>query len=148
MRMTGLSEVIGSWKTMATSVPQIVRLSFSLAPTTSKPSMIDEPVTVVLTRGCRPMIVRESTVLPEPDSPTMPRVSLRSRSNETSRDGGEVAPGRREGRREVLDDQEGVVAHSLTSVTSKCERMRSPMKLSAMRKRHSARDGKSASQGF
>ena len=59
MRMTGLSEVIGSWKTIATSVPQIVRLSFSLAPTTSKPSIIDEPVTVVLTRGCSPMIVRD-----------------------------------------------------------------------------------------
>ncbi len=29
------------------------------------------------------MIVRESTVLPEPDSPTMPSVSLRSRSKET-----------------------------------------------------------------
>ena len=81
--MTGLSEVIGSWKTIATSVPQIERLSFSLAPTTSKPSIIDEPETVVLTRGCSPMIVRESTVLPDPDSPTMPRVSLRARSKET-----------------------------------------------------------------
>ncbi len=43
MRMTGLSEVIGSWKTIATSVPQIARLSFSLAPTTSKPLRRTEP---------------------------------------------------------------------------------------------------------
>ena len=36
--MTGLSEVIGSWKTMAISVPQRPRMALAPRPTTSVPS--------------------------------------------------------------------------------------------------------------
>ena len=52
-----------------------------VAPLRKRRNLAAEEFTFV--RGCRPMMVRDKTVLPEPDSPTMPSVSLRSRSKET-----------------------------------------------------------------
>ena len=82
-RLTGLSEVIGSWKTMAIWVPQKWRRSALDSERTSLPSKLTPPVMFAV-RGRMFMIERTSTDLPEPDSPTMPSVSPRSRVNETS----------------------------------------------------------------
>ena len=38
IRITGLSEVIGSWNTIAISVPQMPRITLALAPVMSRPS--------------------------------------------------------------------------------------------------------------
>ena len=83
IRTTGLSEVIGSWKTMAILAPQMSRRVASGASTISVPSKRMDPDCVVFDRGRSPMIERDRTVLPEPDSPTMPRVSPRPSSSET-----------------------------------------------------------------
>ena len=102
--------------------------------------------------GSRPMTDRDSTVLPEPDSPTMPMVWPRSTVNETpstartvprsvrnqvarsctSSSGPPAWPsGRGPG---ILDDQLVVgraPPHSAPSLTSKKDRRLSPAKLKA-----------------
>src|SRR5690242_7825475 len=78
--MTGLSDVIGSWKTIASCAPQRPRSSSSVAVTRSWPSNMAEPDRSTFFFGSRPMMLRDSTVLPEPDSPTTP--SVRPRSSE------------------------------------------------------------------
>ena len=81
--MTGLSEVIGSWKTMPISTPQMSRNSASVSAVSSRPAKRTSPLRTTLVRGRSPMIERERTVLPEPDSPTTPRVRPRSRLKDT-----------------------------------------------------------------
>ena len=81
--MTGFSAVIGSWKIMAISSPHSSRYCESLRPEISVPSKNTCPERIVVERGSRPMIDRDSTDLPEPDSPTMPSVLPRSRLKET-----------------------------------------------------------------
>ena len=82
--MTGLSDVIGSWNTTATSWPQICCSWRFGAWRRSAPLNRTRPVGVsVFFRGSSPMIDRDSTVLPEPDSPTMPRVRPPSSVNVT-----------------------------------------------------------------
>jgi hypothetical protein len=73
MRMVGFSDRDGSWKTIAMSAPRWRRIALSESPSSSSPSKRTEPDTVAL-RGSRPMIARELTVLPEPDSPMSARV--------------------------------------------------------------------------
>ena len=75
--ITGLSDVIGSWNTIAISVPQMPRITSGEAPVMSCASYRTVPVTSALL-GSSPMIERERTVLPDPDSPTMPSVLPRS----------------------------------------------------------------------
>ena len=77
--MTGLSEVMGSWKIIAISAPQMFRRCRRLMVVSSIPSKRTEPSRITLRRGSSPMIERERMVLPEPDSPTMP--SERPRAN-------------------------------------------------------------------
>ena len=71
----GSSEVSGSWKIIAISLPRIARISSSLRPTSSRPPSLIEPPTTEPPGGSRPMIDRPVIDFPEPDSPTMPRVS-------------------------------------------------------------------------
>ena len=80
---TGLSEVIGSWKTIAMLAPQKRRISLGDASPISSPSKRIDPRRTTCLRGSSPMTERESTVLPDPDSPTMPSVRPRSRVNDT-----------------------------------------------------------------
>ncbi len=77
--MTGLSDVMGSWKIMAISRPQILRRSRSDMVVSSTPSNCTVPPRSTLRLGRRPMIERDRMVLPEPDSPTTPSVLPRSR---------------------------------------------------------------------
>ena len=80
--MTGFSAVIGSWKIIAISSPHRARISSFGRPEISLPSKWTDPVRSAVL-GNRPMIERDSTDLPEPDSPTMPSVRPRSRRRET-----------------------------------------------------------------
>jgi hypothetical protein len=73
MRMVGFSDRDGSWKTMAMSAPRRRRIAFSESPSSSSPSKRTEPETAALA-GSSPMMARELTVLPEPDSPIRARV--------------------------------------------------------------------------
>src|SRR5262245_10090042 len=78
MVMTGLSELIGSWKTMAISVPSSSRISRSSRPTSSRPMNLTLPERRTLSLGSRFMIERARIVLPDPDSPTTPSVLPRA----------------------------------------------------------------------
>src|SRR3954469_9346262 len=81
---TGLRDVIGSWKTIATSLPRTRRSSRFFSLNRSRPWNIAVPLT---TRpggwGIRPSSASVETLLPEPDSPTIPSVSPGKRSYET-----------------------------------------------------------------
>ncbi len=74
IRLTGLSAVIGSWKIMLSSAPHTWRSSAGPIAVSSWPAKWTVPLRITSRGGSRPMIDRESTVLPDPDSPTMPRV--------------------------------------------------------------------------
>ena len=71
---TGFSDVIGSWKIIAISSPRIARSFFGLIPIRFWPFQSASPLEIVVLRLFRPMIVRQVTLLPQPDSPTMPSV--------------------------------------------------------------------------
>ena len=73
IRIVGFSDRDGSWKTIAMSAPRWRRIALSDSPISSWPSKRTEPETVAVA-GSRPMIARELTVLPEPDSPMSARV--------------------------------------------------------------------------
>src|SRR6266496_654073 len=75
MVLVGSSEVSGSWKIIATSLPRTGRSSSSFRPTSSRPSSFIEPPTMDPPGGSNPMIDKPVMDLPQPDSPTMPRVS-------------------------------------------------------------------------
>ena len=125
IRCTGLSDVMGSWKTMAIWVPQSSRSSSlgsveDLRGRRSGPT----PSGSVEARGSRPMIDRDSTVLPEPDSPDDAEGLALLQGERDPVDGldGAAAGGERDV--EVLDLEQGAGArrsraHSLISVTSK-----------------------------
>ena len=68
---TGLSDVIGSWKIIASFPPRNRRSSGSGRPSSSSPRKRTDPVTVAL-RGSRPITASMLTDFPDPDSPTMP----------------------------------------------------------------------------
>src|SRR5580765_4865024 len=71
---TGFSEVIGSWKIIAISSPRIARSFFGLIPIRFSSFQSASPLEIVVLRLFRPMIVRQVTLLPQPDSPTIPSV--------------------------------------------------------------------------
>src|ERR1700721_2995333 len=75
MVLVGSSEVSGSWKIIAISLPRTRRMSSCLRPTSSRPSSLIEPLTMAPPGGSSPMIDSPVMDLPQPDSPTMPRVS-------------------------------------------------------------------------
>ncbi len=85
IRRTGLSAVIGSWKTMAIFVPQYSRTCSLSRVRRSVPSKMILPVRCTRLPRSRPIAARENTVLPEPDSPTMPTLSPAAMSSETPR---------------------------------------------------------------
>src|ERR671930_121615 len=75
IRCTGFSDVIGSWKIIAMSFPRMSRRRLELIVSRFSPLKIASPLEIVFRFGLRPMIVRQVTLLPEPDSPTIPSVS-------------------------------------------------------------------------
>ena len=70
----GLSEVIGSWKIMARRLPRRSCICRSGSAASSRPSKTTEPDTRVPAFGSSRMMDSAVTLLPQPDSPTMPSV--------------------------------------------------------------------------
>src|SRR5207344_2830564 len=82
----GLSEVIGSWKIIEICRPRIFSISRSLFLSRSWPSKRISPLTISPGGdGIKRRIDSEVTLLPQPVSPTMPKVSLADREKERSR---------------------------------------------------------------
>src|ERR1051325_7670313 len=80
---TGLSDVIGSWKTMAMSLPRTLRISFSDSDARSRPLKRISPPVIFPGCATRRMIDIAVTLLPQPDSPTSATASPRRTLNET-----------------------------------------------------------------
>ena len=72
---TGLSDVIGSWNTMAMPPPRIFRSSSVAIVTMSRPWNMIWPLTMRAGSSISRISDRAATVLPDPDSPTIPSVS-------------------------------------------------------------------------
>src|SRR5262245_43753772 len=72
---TGLRLAIGSWKIIAISLPRTARSSLSDIARRSRPPNIAVPPATRPEPGRIPISASEVTLLPHPDSPTMPSVS-------------------------------------------------------------------------
>ncbi|MCS3728082.1 hypothetical protein FHR88_003121 [Bradyrhizobium betae] len=70
-----MSEVIGSWKIIASRLPRRSRSIWSGVFSRSKPSKRIAPDISALCFGSNPMIASDVTLLPQPDSPTRPSVA-------------------------------------------------------------------------
>ena len=82
--MTGFKLVIGSWKIMEILLPRIFRFSSSLIWAMSLPSNKISPSAIFPVVPVRsPMMDNEVTLLPLPDSPTIPRVDPSFNSKST-----------------------------------------------------------------
>src|ERR1041384_4080104 len=79
---TGFNDVIGSWKIIAISLPRILRSSLSRSVSRSRPPKSVVPPVTRPARGRMPSSESAVTLLPQPDSPTMPSVSPAATSNE------------------------------------------------------------------
>ncbi len=77
--IVGLSDVIGSWKIMPISLPRTCRIWSSLSAEISRPSSRILPPVMCPPGGSSCMMDSAVIVLPQPDSPTMPRHSPASR---------------------------------------------------------------------
>jgi hypothetical protein len=84
MLCTGLSAVIGSWKIMPMRLPRISHICASVSAVSSRPSKRMLPMISAFS-GKRPISAITVIVFPQPDSPTTPSVSPRSRLKLTSR---------------------------------------------------------------
>ncbi len=82
--ISGFSDVIGSWKIIDISWPQMWRICLGLRSIISWPANLMDPVRSTLFPVSRPITDRDRTVLPEPDSPTMPSALPRSMVKLTS----------------------------------------------------------------
>ena len=82
IRITGLSDEIGSWKIIAISLPRTRSSSSSDAVIRSPPRSRAEPANRALGERVSPISVITVTDFPEPDSPTIATTSPRSRVNE------------------------------------------------------------------
>ena len=76
MVSTGLSEVIGSWKIIAMSLPRTARIASSLSASRSTPASLTVPP-AMRPGGSGTSRISDSAVmlLPQPDSPTIASVS-------------------------------------------------------------------------
>ena len=84
MENMGVRAESGSWKIIEMRAPRILDISSSLLPISSSPLSLTEPETRALSSRS-PMSESAVTDLPEPDSPTIPRVRPPQRSKFTSR---------------------------------------------------------------
>ena len=73
IRIVGLSDRAGSWKTIARSLPRCLRSWASDSPISSLPRSRADPL-IIAPVGSSPMIARQPTVLPDPDSPMIASV--------------------------------------------------------------------------
>ena len=82
-RSTGFSVIIGSWKIIAMSRPRSWRQRAGVAPRSSSPLKRMLPSTMRPGSSSRPISEKPVMLLPEPDSPTRPRISPAARCRST-----------------------------------------------------------------
>ena len=75
IRSTGLSVIIGSWKTIASWFPRTFRISSSESLSRSRPLKRISPPTTFPGASTSPRMENPVTVFPDPDSPTRPSTS-------------------------------------------------------------------------
>ena len=75
--MTGLSESAGCCETHEISRPRIVLSSDSGKRSRSRPCQRTSPATILACAGSNPRMACASVLFPHPDSPRIPRISLR-----------------------------------------------------------------------
>src|SRR5262245_10796004 len=80
---TGVNAVIGSWKIIAISPPRIARISPGERPNRSRPRRSTSPSTIAFGSRISRITAIIETVLPEPDSPTIPTTSSTFTVSET-----------------------------------------------------------------
>src|SRR5438270_5069356 len=80
---TGFGEVIGSWKIIDSLSPRRLRSRSSESFSRSSPSNSISPAAMRPGGGTNPMMLSAMTLLPQPDSPTMPSVRPRSSRRST-----------------------------------------------------------------
>ena len=141
MRISGLSELIGSWKTIAIAVPHSSRSSLSGRPTSSSPSKRTDPLRITSGPESSPMIDRLSTVLPEPDSPTMPTDFAAAHRERHPVDGAHEPPRRAEVGDQVGRPRAAVGHQTAAERMSKRRASQSPMRLNDSTVRNSIRQG-------
>jgi hypothetical protein len=79
----GLSELIGSWKIIAMSLPAMRRRAFGPIVSRSWPSNAMRSAVTLAVNGSSPITASIATDLPEPDSPTIASTSLGSTARST-----------------------------------------------------------------
>ena len=79
MEKSGSSEAMGSWRMVAIRLPRIARISAGLFASKSSPSSSMRPPTMRALGESRRTMAWQVVVLPQPDSPTRPKVSPASR---------------------------------------------------------------------
>ncbi len=113
MVCSGLSEVIGSWKTMPMSPPRTALSSFSGAFSKSLPLNRISPAGCTAEGGSRRITDKAVTDLPEPDSPTSATVSPLAMSNVAPSTAIVVTPAWRKAMPRFLTERRGVaIAYS------------------------------------
>src|SRR5262245_3786023 len=92
--MIGFKAVIGSWKIIAMLRPRSRRHTAGRDASRSRPRQMIRRADHLSGGGRMPITARARTVLPLPDSPTMPRDSPADTENETSRSSKTFSPDR------------------------------------------------------
>ena len=106
---TGAGWTAGPGRSCAISAPRTFRISTGPRVSRSRPSNIAWPV--IRAPRVRPMIVCVETLLPEPDSPTMPRVCPASTWKETPRTACTTPSDGLEGHVQVVNLEQGHVSY-------------------------------------
>lgn len=114
MRRVGFKAVIESWNTIAMSLPRRARYRSAGSPTSSVPPKSIEPPVTRPPSGSMPITARPVMDLPDPVSPTIPRVSPRSSARSTPETGWTIRPPRR-----ISTDRSRIVSTRLPSTGSR-----------------------------
>ena len=129
----GLRLVIGSWKIIAMSPPSSARRSRARIACRSRPSKARRSARTRPGASIRPSTASAVTLLPEPDSPTMPTTSPASTEKLTSSTACSAAPGAPNStvRRSTSSNAGDVAVLIVFSFGSSASRRPSPVRLKA-----------------
>ena len=121
MRTWGVSAVSGSWKIMVIFEPRILLSAAGLRFSSSVPRNLAEPAALPL-RASRPISAMKVWLLPEPLSPTTPRVSPRATSRDTPRTAATTPSWVAKSTRRSLMERTGDASAKATSKTGRDRR--------------------------
>ena len=129
LRMTGSSEVIGSWKIIEMALPRMRRISALGEPDELAAAQPDAAFdSARAASGTRPMMESAVTLLPQPDSPTTPRISPRVEVQLTPSTARTTPSAREKPGAQVLDGEQrfGRCSRAATDSAGRCASGHSP----------------------